>query len=376
MLQETATTAKTAAIGPGAIATASALGGPEFILSTTEWYAIQSYVISAQSEAIMPHTEEALRAYLGPGAPTNLGEFNPLIATYQGIYESATAWQKKTFPSSVSLASDIVAYARQVPVYYHPILKLAEQLSNNPGDESAKKELTAILDVLIKSADGYHTNAKNVATEIQTFADQTQQYKVQLSGEDGKGGLLQKYKEEFGSKGTEIVKLSNELKGQCAVLADANAEYEHDVVVASTSPSYAWVWPFGTIAAGVVAGVYGKRATDALDVVHAATANIRNLNAKIAADTNLMVSLNTIETGLGTNINSIEGALPVIQKIQGVWGAISNDLGNISQLIQTNIEEALPIIMGLGVEAAIEAWTAVGKEAQAYRVHAYITVKQ
>ena len=46
-------------------------------------------------------------------------------------------------------------------------------------------------------------------------------------------------------------------------LDKASADYNYDVTVAATTPTYAWIFPFGTIPAVVVAGVYGKRATDA-----------------------------------------------------------------------------------------------------------------
>ncbi|WP_339869337.1 alpha-xenorhabdolysin family binary toxin subunit A [uncultured Algoriphagus sp.] len=363
-------------IGPGAIATPSESGGPGFALSAAEWYAIQTYVIAAQSKEIMPHTEADFKAFLGSGAPGDMSPFTPLINAYKGIFDHVTTWNDDTFPASVSLASDVVSYAQQAPTYYAPILPLAQKLVDNPNDQSAKDKLKAILDTLAKSASGYQSKAEAVATKIKTFADQTQADKDILVGPDGKSGLFKKYDTEYGEKSVEVQRLTKELADQQTILDAANKEYEHDVVVAATSPTYAWVWPFGTIAAAVVAGVYGKRATDALDRAHAARAKIKELNEEKQADANLMASLHTTQMGLSGNINSISAALPVIQKIQGVWAAISDDLGNISKLIETNIAEALPIIMDLGVESAIKAWTAVGEEAQAYRVNAYVTVSQ
>lgn len=360
-------------IGPGAIATASEPGGPAFALSTADWYAIQSYVINAQSKDIMPHTEADFKAFLGSGAPSDMSSFTPLITAYKNIFDHVTVWQDDTFPASVSLASDVHSYSLQAPTYYAPILPLAQKLVTDPDDQATKDKLKAILDTLIKSANDYQLKAEAVTAKIKTFAEQTQADKTVLSGTDGKGGLYKKYDDEYGSTSAEVKELTKELAAQQIILDAANKEYEHDVIVAATSPTYAWIFPFGTIAAGVVAGVYGKKATDALDRAHAATAKIKTLTAQKEADANLMLSLHTTELGLSGNIQSITAALPVIQKIQGVWSAISDDLGNISNLIETNIAEALPIIMDLGVDSAIVAWTAVGEEAQAYRVNAYVT---
>lgn len=364
---------KTISIGPGAIATPSEVNGPGFALAASEWYAIQTYVITAQSKEIMPHTSADFKAYLGSGAPSDMTPFNPLIKAYKDIYDHVKVWQDDTFPQSVSLASDVVAYAQQAPTYYNPILPLAQKLTTNPDDQPTKDKLKAILSVLTNSANGYQKKAAEVASKIKTFADQTMADKIVLVGTDGKTGLFKTYDDQYGSTSADVVELNKQLVAQQLVLDSANAEYEHDVIVAATSPTYAWIFPFGTIAAAVVAGVYGKKATDALDRAHAATQKIKELNAKKQADAYLMMSLYTSQIGLSKNVESISAALPVIQKIQGVWAAISDDLSNISKLIETNIAEALPIIMDLGVDAALTAWVAVGKEAQAYRVNAYVT---
>ena len=119
----------------------------------------------------------------------------------------------------------------------------------------------------------------------------------------------------------------------------------HDVVVAATTPTYVWVWPFGTIAAAVVAGVYGDKAVKALERSRAAQQEINNLSDKLAADAQLMIAINTTEGGITNILDPLNAALPIIQKIQGVWGAIADDLNTIINTIQTNIQEALPIIM-------------------------------
>jgi hypothetical protein len=135
------------------------------------------------------------------------------------------------------------------------------------------------------------------------------------------------------------------------------------------------VFPYGTIAAVIVAGVYGDKAIRALQNVRAAEEQIHSLSDTLAADAKLMIAVNSAETGISNILEPLNAALPIIQKIQGVWRAISDDLQNITNLIKENIQDALPIIMNLGVEDAISSWTQVGKAADAYRINAYITVK-
>jgi Bacillus haemolytic enterotoxin (HBL) len=360
-------------MGPGVIAQASVTGAPAFILPATEWLAIQTYVINGLA---LPTTEAAFKTMLGSGAPSDMSPFTPLIAAYGTINTHVSGWQNDTFPASVSLASDIYNYAQQAPTYYNPILPLAQKLTKNPNDQDSKDALKAILGVLSASATTYHDRAKIVADKVRQFANDTQADKVVLCGTDGKGGLQKTYNDKYGNTSAEVKMLNDEIAAQKIVLDAANAEYDHDVIVAATTPTYAWVLPpIGLIAASVVAGVYGDKAVKALERSRAAQQQINTLTATLAADTQLMVSITTANSSITNILGPLNAALPIIQKIQGFWGAISDDLNNIIQTIDTNIEQALPIIMNLGVQTAIDEWTAVGQLAQAYRLNAYITVQ-
>ena len=72
-----------------------------------------------------------------------------------------------------------------------------------------------------------HDNAADVATKIQTFANQTQSDKVVLSGTDGKGGLQKYYNDKYGATSADVTSLTNELTSEKAILDAANAEYNH-----------------------------------------------------------------------------------------------------------------------------------------------------
>ena len=360
-------------IGPGAICEASTEGGPRFILSASEWITLQSYIIDAMA---LPTDMDAFRMTLGQGAPSDLSDFNQLVSAYKNIHDHADTWQNDTFPDSVSLASDIFNYSLKAPTYYDPLLPLAKELRIDPDDEDARDELMAILASLSKSATKYHDRAAAVAEKIKQFANDTQADKVTLCGTDGKSGLYAYYEDKYGSESEEIQNLTKQIESERIVLDAANKEYDHDVVVAATTPTYVWVVPFGTIAASVVAGVYGKRATDALKRARDAQNQINELSAELASSANMLVSINMAEAGIRNILEPLEQALPIIQKIQGVWGSIRDDLNQIITTITDDIGEAEPIIMKLGVKTAVAEWKAVGELADAYRMNAYVTVNQ
>lgn len=345
---------------------------PKFILSSEEWLTIQCYVAKTLA---LPDTESKFKTYLGNGAPSDLTDFLQLMNVYKKMIEHVTDWQDNTFPSSVSLASDIYNYSLKVETYYNPILPLAEILVDNPDDQKTKDKLVAIFTILSQEANMHQEKAAMVANKVTAFANRTKEDLIELSGADGKSGLVKYYADKYGTASDEAKAIAKQIDETQEILEKANKEYNHDVVVASTTPCYVWFTVFGPIAAAIVAGIYGNKALKALDAIKAAEQKIKALQAEEQANINLLLILNTTNNGLIDISNSIDKALPVIQTIQGTWQAIADDLKNIIQTIHTNIEEALPIIMDLGVDSAIKSWKDVGKSADKYRQNAYITIK-
>ena len=357
-------------IGPGAIAEAGTSGGPKFALSKPEWIAIQTYVTDVLA---LPTNDAELRNYLGSGAPKDLSDFDRLIAAYQAMNKHCTTWQKDVFPATVDLASSVYNYGVNIaPVYYSAILPEAEVLKKDPNNKQALAALKAILGLLKKQANEYASAATAVRKQIQTFADQTQADRTTLVGPHGKAGLQKYYNDKYGKTSQDVQEILRELRAQNIILRAADKDYNHDVTVASTTPTYAWIVPVGTIAAAVVAGVYGHRAVEALDRAKAAKAQIRRLEAQRQADSKLMLAIHSACQGIDGIVQALSAALPAVEIIEGVWGAIASDLGSVMQTLEDEFDQGLYCIMNLGVEEATKAWHNVGQEADKDRVNAYV----
>ncbi|HEX2059259.1 MAG TPA: alpha-xenorhabdolysin family binary toxin subunit A [Thermoanaerobaculia bacterium] len=358
-------------IGPGALAQAGTASGPSFALASPDFVALQTYVEGALA---LPKTKDEFQTFLGKGAPSDLTDFNPLIDTYKSMFDASTTWKDKTFPETVKLASDVYEYGHnKAPIFYKPILPLAEILTISPDNAEAKAKLKAILDNLQQSAQAMADRAKGAVAGVKTFADSSQLDYNKLVVNDG-GGLFARYNKKYGETSDDVQKLTKDVAEQRRILKEANDEYDHDVIVAATTPTYAWVGLIGLVAAAIVAGIYGKKATDALNRARAAEDKIATLTDKLTANANVMNALH-LSTFSITNISlKLGAALPVIQKIQGVWSGIADDLGAIVKLIDQDIRKVPPIIMDLGVEEAIKSWDAVAKAADNYRTHAFVKV--
>ncbi len=358
-------------IGPGDIANPGTEGGPGFTMSKPEWIAIQNYVNDGLS---LPTTIDQFRNQLGSGAPADLSDFNKLIVAYDSVNQHCSTWQTSTFPNTVSLASDIYEYgANKVPVYYPAIVEEANVLSTNPNDPGAKEALAAILGDLQQTAGGYAAKAKASSDAIKLFAEQMTADQNTLVGTPVAPGLQQYYTDKYGKTSAEVAQFNQELVGYRLALAGDQAEYRHDCIVAETTPTYAWIWPFGTIAAAVVAGEYGHKAVEALGRINDDEANIARISAALAADANLISALTLATGGIANIATALAAALPAVQKIQGVWQGMSDDIAAIVKMIDTDIRKVPPIIMSLGVDEAVTAWSNVAQAANVYRVNAYVT---
>ncbi|WP_280345956.1 alpha-xenorhabdolysin family binary toxin subunit A [Nocardia abscessus] len=358
-------------IGPRELSEPGEQGGPGFLLSRAEWIKIQVFV---QDALVLPTTQTEFRNSLGPGAPSDLSDFTKLINVYRLINDDGKNWRDSIYPKTISLASNILQYSRdKVPVYYPPIKDLAQRLTNNPNDQQAKNDLKSILKTVRGEADKQVQWARLVSATTFQFAYDIETDKTTLAGTDGNGGLVAYYNKKYGEASQAVADVTKEIADEKAVLKAANDEYNHDVVVASTTPAYAWLGLPGFIAGAVVAGEYGARAVEALKRVNAAKALINRLEAELAADANLMNAARSAQQSSSTIAQDITAVLPVVQKVEGVWGALFDDLGYILDLIDNNIAQVPPIIMDLGVDAAIAKWAAVAKEADNFLRNAHVS---
>ncbi len=346
-------------IGPGVLQTGS---GNPFVLSQTEWISIQKYV---QDALALPLTQDQLRPILNVDSSVPIDMFDDMLTAYKALNEHCSTWKNTTFPNIVDLANDIVHYNTKVPVYYGGLQKVVDQYNASPSDELLK-EITAIITNLASDASARATKAQGAADSIKAFADTTRIDQTTISN------LYADYQKQYGSSSDEMKTLQDDIRAQKLIIESADAEYRHDVTIASTTPTYAWVPFIGWIAAAVVAGIYGHKAVEALHERDDAQHQLDNDNDTIRRDTNVCFMITNAKEGLQQILSDIQGALPVIQKIQGAWSAISSDLNNLVITIQTDIAQALPILMGLGIQEAISQWAQLATEADSYRVHAFV----
>jgi hypothetical protein len=269
------------------------------------------------------------------------------------------------------LAGDIADYGHHdAPVFYGAITKIADAV--NAGtltDDKAATQIDMICTRLAKDAQANSDKVDQAMKDISSFIVQIRHDKGALAP------IHARYVQEYEGQAGLITQFTQEVEDDKNLIDSFNKEYRKDVTIACTSATYAWVFPAGTIAAAVVAGVYGKRAQDALDHVHEYQDKRASTEDKLRAAILLKHDFEFANQSLDGLISDLNAAMPVLEKAKGIWGALADDLKNINATIKNNPQGVPAFIASLSVDVAIQQWKDLADAADQYRVNAYITVK-
>ncbi len=104
--------------------------------------------------------------------------------------------------------------------------------------------------------------AEQIVKDLATFGADLSAVKTGLDDAVSRCRIL------FGNEEQLLAQLIGQIQSAAATIEDLWAEYKHDVIVASTTPTYAWIPFYGFIAGPVVAGVFGAKAVEALNQIH------------------------------------------------------------------------------------------------------------
>lgn len=334
------------------------------ILNTENRSKLQEYLLNGK---LLPTKgSEFIKLLEIPSEEKN--KFEPLLDFYRDVQKHCTSFFEGGFTDSVSLASDLVNYAEKVEVYYPGLLQTVQNvLAEKISEEIGGKRINAILDDIIASLKKYIERCQSVTNSVNVFYEQTLGDLQKLQGTDGKSGLIEKYSTEYNLKSETLKGLQKKYEDFYNDLVKARMDYKHNVTVAATTPSYAWVFPFGTIPAIVVAGVYSDRAVKSKKRLDEAMAEWEVTGKRL----NLFIALQAASTQLDELLHNMRNAMEPVQRLKGFWLAMLSDLENLKESGQ-NIKEISWIIKDLGLEEHVNKWRTLAAKADEYRRSAFI----
>ena len=364
-------------LGPGKFKNQTT--GKYVLSSSQQWVAVEVY---AKTALALPITEALMRQALLLEKSESIEPFQAIINAYVDIYAHCKVWDETTFPGSVDLAAELVQYSRYAATYYKEMIPYAKRLVINPQDTEAREKLKTIAQRLTRQAQSRSESAKKVSDSVTLFAKQTEQDQRVIQGagdpEEGKeGGLVGYYRDTYSSSSKEGKMLEAQLNAAYQLLEDAKSEYKQDVIIAATTPTYATVPFYGWVIAPTIAGIYTKKALEALETMDRARTEISRLEGTIRRNTLLMAEIKRAQASIGTIRKVMNEALPFIEQIRAAWQGMAKDLGNLVTILETDLEESVrehPEFIEIDIDVALGEWKKIGAEAEEYGKHAYIDV--
>ena len=206
-----------------------------YYLQHKDIYALLRYIWTGvllpqdlESFKIRVHLQEKdFDAKLQPG-------ITKLLENYRTISKNCKQFKDVTYPSIVSLASDVKSYAQDVggdieTSYYPVVLQLCTQLDEeqkkpHPDEQTIitlKDEINEIVNQQIKAIDDLLTKAETATQNLRDFEESCKQDKNDLSLT--KSDLDEVLK----GPGGEITTLENQINGLRQELIDDQKEYDH-----------------------------------------------------------------------------------------------------------------------------------------------------
>jgi hypothetical protein len=340
-----------------------------FALNSAEMQDIQTWMFFANE---LPDDDNSLRLFLGVDASFDVSGYEDLVTTFQPVTQHANTWTDAVLPSLVLLAADLVNYATLQQTAL-PALKELIPAAGQTMDPTAAQNFIQTIQYMQSQAAGYQDNAKARYQDLSNFAADLTTDQKNVSN------TLTSYQQRLSGEGGEIQQLQNDLTQWQSDLSSAQAQYRHDVIVAATTPSYAWVGfpfcPVGLIAASIVAGVYGARAKQAAADIAADRSAISSDQQQLANDQLTLAALTNATNGLTTLLADLTAVTGVVQTMEGGWGAIASDLGNLATTLQSS-QTAPGFLQGIDFDTAAKDWANAASAAQTYQAVAFVSVQE
>nr|VEU13568.1 pesticidal crystal protein cry6Aa [Schizophyllum commune] len=254
--------------------------------------------------------------------------------------------------------------------FYAAIFQYIRQLANDlPQDEETKlrETIKELVDMEVKSIDKIYTKSQSAIEELRAFEDDTKKDKSALT--ERSTAVNDKLQDEVGS----LDELERKLQQYRDELEADLAEYEHDKIVACTTPAYYWIGLIGLISAAAVAGIYGDKAAKMAARIDEVRKLISDYEQKIKDETRVVGDLRAINNDVGNILSLIEPSIAVIETMMGIWQAISDDLKNLQEMVDTNVRDAAAVVADRVEAKVVQKWNDLKEAVDKYRKAAYVS---
>ncbi|QUM90491.1 alpha-xenorhabdolysin family binary toxin subunit A [Moritella sp. 36] len=350
-----------------------------FILQTEEWLQIQLFTEAAKG---LPTTEESMKTYFQITDHVAFdGVYNELLKSYEEINDIASLWSGPSGHMSkmVNLAGDLMVYSKSVVWSATKLEDATEDLlaAARAGDEvkfqESKMMTLALLSIMQNQTESFYKDTTKMDDELTIFSETLSlQAKRLAEVERLNAGILlndgtaEQYHIE------ELVREKDEL----------NAEYTKWVTVGATTPTYAWVYPLGTIAAIGAAAASTAYAVDLKIRLDAKKEDLERARDKLTTTQAVYTSWVLATTNIDRIQEPMLAARNSLNKLRGGWSQLNSQIKGVLMLIESIDSESVihnpnSLTAAFSTSSIVEniicGWNDVGNTASAWQLNAYIT---
>ncbi|KAL1691489.1 hypothetical protein GGG16DRAFT_113014 [Schizophyllum commune] len=366
---------------------------PKGLLNESGNYVLQqpdvaNLVKYAWAGVLLPDNADALetRLKVSPDTLRKLSEvLAPLLVTFTESKAHCEAFKDKTYPSIVGIADDIYNYAQDAggteqDSYYANILRCIRDLStasSQSAKDDLKQTINGLSDTLVKNATAIQTKIQAVVEDLSRFGEQT--YEDQSRLKERKLAV----EDMLTSDADALEALQRQLEENYTELKADQAQYEHDMIVASTALTYAWAPFLGVITSSVVAAASGRAAA-------AMAERIKLVNQLIAEETSesgsrtgvvtdekhIVADLISIDMDLDNLLAAVIPATQAMQAVLSAWQTIAGQVATLKDLVYTDPSKANEAIKKLVDSEVVNEWNALATAVDKYRQAAFVTPVQ
>lgn len=343
------------------------------------WYAWHYLQVYTHYGLQLPHTESTLKLQLGINDPGRYRWFDPAVEAYDTVYKASEHFIGAVFPGVVGLGNELMSFAKEATGKDGNFSAMLDLMDQN--EDQAALEL--VDDLRTKAIDNSNKAAK-VKSDLGSYKGQLVAAKGQLDAVkkaiDADDQVSKKTIDDLLS---DDPKSSTSIKAVERFLADAKKNYEHNVVVAATTPTYAWVLPVGLISAIVVAAVFGTRATSEKQAIDGYEAQLQQMAGKLRTAIETRGVLEAADYGISNALNKTELAETNATTVQNAWNKLAEGIDAIKTKISGMLREpdgqkklaAKPTIR-IYANQASKAWQELLPALQDLTDEPYISIKQ
>ncbi len=358
-------TAPTSAAASPLSPPSNAKSGDTLFLTAANWKLIQAYV----QDGMMQPISAADAVDQWSIEQDDADQLTQLWSTFAAIHDHCQTFAVTTFPQTVSLASDIVDYGRNVvPPYLNAVKKVRDSVAAGTMTEAkARLMIQAVLKTLASNAQDRAAKVAPVKAAIQTFVDQTIADVTAMQAANTVDAVIEAAADQ------DIVNLEAAEADDTAALEQASATYAKAETLLYVA-LFCAVSIVGLIAAGIIAGVAEAEVIAAKKRIDALEAQFAADKAELAAKRALVAALRVADKATKGLSAEATSALPVLEQAEGVWTSLADGISATLGDVTAATGDIPSIVEALAVDAAIADWAALAQAADTYRSNATIVV--